>query len=92
MCFCSRGTGDVVYSSLKVGIFDCNGNHVDFTDQDLAVLYHSLFLFICDYFRVISLGGNCGLSIVCPVSNRIIVLNKVKYNHSKAVVSSPPSA
>lgn len=29
----SWGTGDVVYSSLKVGIYDCNGNHVDFSDQ-----------------------------------------------------------
>lgn len=88
----SRGTGDIVYSSLKVGIFDCKGNHVDFSGPRLAALYRSLFLLRRDYFRVTSLGGNWGLSIVCPVSNRILVLNKVKYNHSGAVAASPPSA
>lgn len=73
----SWGTGDVVYSSFKVGIFDCNGNHVDFSDQKscLSCTVHC-FCFICDYFRVISLGGTCGLSTVCPVLNRITVLRQ----------------
>lgn len=44
----SWGTGDVVYSSLKVGIFDCNGNHVDFSDQKswLSCTVHCFCLFV----------------------------------------------
>lgn len=43
----SQGTGDIVYSSLKVGIFDCIGNHSVF--YWMIWLFCTIhWLFLCD--------------------------------------------